>query len=132
MLLVTLQASPKTTDFIPLQFSLPYSVCGLEHTFNLIGWLPSVLYTFLRFILNLARYYHFTGFTEFESIIFKDYSLKRQFLTVRSVSLTGYASIIKVLYKLLMELNHNCRSFSRKDITQYLQEFIKSLYIKSC
>ena len=35
-------------------------------------------------------------------------------------------------YKLLMELNHNCRSFSRKDITQYLQEFIKSLYIKSC
>ena len=45
---------------------------------------------------------------------------------------TGYLPIIKSLYKLLMELNHNCRSFSRKDITQYLQEFIKSLYIKSC
>lgn len=45
---------------------------------------------------------------------------------------TGYLPIIKSLYKLLMELNHNCRSFSRKDITQYLQEFIKRLYIKSC
>lgn len=57
---------------------------------------------------------------------------KRTLLQSVPLPVTGYLPIIKSLYKLLMELNHNCRSFSRKDITQYLQEFIKSLYIKSC
>ena len=57
---------------------------------------------------------------------------KRTLLQSAPLPVTGYLPIIKSLYKLLMELNHNCRSFSRKDITQYLQEFIKRLYIKSC
>jgi len=42
------------------------SVCGLDHIFIRSGWVPFGLYTF-RF-LGLARYCHFTGFTEFDTI----------------------------------------------------------------
>ena len=71
-------AQPKPQDFLTTIVFTTLTVCGLDYTFTIsldLG-VPRLVST--RSLSGFARYYHFTGFTEFEEFYSKGFPMGTQ------------------------------------------------------
>ena len=66
--------SIRPTDFLTTMVFTTFTVCGLDYTFTIFFNLGVPRLVSTRSLSGFARYYHFTGFTEFEEFYLNDFS----------------------------------------------------------